>query len=356
MTAGFAVTSAGGPCRDDAAEVEHNDAVARAHDETHVVVDEQHSHSPVDDPAQHRAEVVALDRVEPGRRFVQQHHSGSGCEGSPHPDELALAFRELRGGLFRDVGDPEFVEKLVHHGVVAQSRREDLGGSAQERRAQRNHAQVLAHGEIVEEFAELPRARDSATGTLVRAQGVESRRTEPDRSGRFRESGDRVDAGRLARAVGADETDQLAGFYAQRDVREGDDAAVANGETRGGECVRHHTTSFAGAGRTGRVAGVGGRRVIQTQSRSSGSAVPFVTLRRVRPSMPAGWSTIVAMRRETTDEHLVVRRDTDSVEQEEPEQASDHRHARDHRAARGGDPADIGERQNSERFTDSEAW
>ena len=60
MTAGFVRTSAGRALGDLAAEVEHGDAVGDAHDEAHVVLDEQHRVALVADRA---------DEVHAARRF-----------------------------------------------------------------------------------------------------------------------------------------------------------------------------------------------------------------------------------------------------------------------------------------------
>ena len=58
-------------CRDDLAELEHDDAVADAHDEAHVVVDQERRRPGVRDPPEPLTEVLALARVEPGRRLVE---------------------------------------------------------------------------------------------------------------------------------------------------------------------------------------------------------------------------------------------------------------------------------------------
>ena len=51
MTAGLSRISAGSALGDLAAEVQHHDPVGDAHDQTHVVLDQQHGVALVADPA-----------------------------------------------------------------------------------------------------------------------------------------------------------------------------------------------------------------------------------------------------------------------------------------------------------------
>src|SRR4029078_4192792 len=80
------------------------------------------------------------------------------------------------------------------------------------------HHQVLAYGQIVEQFDRLPRARQPAprpdvgplVAYLVARQG--------NRSGERHESADGIDEGGLAGTVRSDQTDQLAVLDIEVDV------------------------------------------------------------------------------------------------------------------------------------------
>ena len=94
-TLGSSRTSLGVPTGDHLAELQHDDAVADAEHEAHVVVDQQDRRASVDDLAQVAAEGDRLLRVEAGGRFVEAQQLGACGQRPGDGDELALALREL---------------------------------------------------------------------------------------------------------------------------------------------------------------------------------------------------------------------------------------------------------------------
>ena len=78
------------------AEVQHDDAVGDAHDELHVVLDEQHAHAALGvDLLDQPGEVPLLDRVGARGRLVEQQHSRLGAQrpGDLQPALLAVGQR-----------------------------------------------------------------------------------------------------------------------------------------------------------------------------------------------------------------------------------------------------------------------
>jgi hypothetical protein len=97
----------------------------------------------------------------------------------------------------------------------------------------RRDEQVLADAEIVEQLDRLPGACEPEACPRVRRQSGEVARVELDAAARPDEAGDRIDEGGLARAVGADQADQLPGTDLEVDVDDRVHSAEADGHSRG---------------------------------------------------------------------------------------------------------------------------
>ena len=113
----------------------------------------------------------------------------------------------------------------------------------------RGDEEVLAHREVVEELDRLPRARQPAPRPRVRRQRGELLAVELHATAGADEAADRVDEGRLAGAVRADQADELARADLEVDVDDGVHAAEAHRDPRRPQDRRH-----------GRVAALRGRR------------------------------------------------------------------------------------------------
>ncbi len=88
----------------------------------------------------------------------------------------------------------------------------------------------LAHGQLGEQGRGLERAAEPGPGAVVRGQLGDIAPEELDGARNRSEAADRVEQGRLAGPVRADETDHLTGIGMEVDPVDRDDAAVANRE------------------------------------------------------------------------------------------------------------------------------
>ena len=171
MTRGVAADDVRRAARDDLAELEHDDLVADPEHEAHVVVDEQHRLAGVDEAPEPAAELLALVRVEPGRRLVEAHDARLRDERARDADELALALRERVRQLVRNRLEPEQLERGGDLALAAVGRRHRLADEPPDGRAVRGDEEVLAHGEVVEELDRLPRAREPELRAPVGRRG-----------------------------------------------------------------------------------------------------------------------------------------------------------------------------------------
>src|SRR5215470_20404238 len=124
---GVPLDRAGRALGDRAAIVEHDDAVAEPHDQVHVVLDQEHAQPARADALDEPHQPLGLDRVEPGRRLVQQQHRWIGGEGHREPEEPLLAAREIAREGVRLVAETDEVEDrpgaLAEPPLVAAARR-----------------------------------------------------------------------------------------------------------------------------------------------------------------------------------------------------------------------------------------
>ena len=78
------------------AVLEHGDALGHAHDDLHVVLDQEHRHVPlVADAVDERDEVVGLLRVHAGRRLVEQQQLRAQGQRAGHLEPALVAVREV---------------------------------------------------------------------------------------------------------------------------------------------------------------------------------------------------------------------------------------------------------------------
>ena len=156
-------------------------------------------------------------RGETHRRLVEQQHLRLRHERPAHRQHLLLAAAQRAG----DLGSP--LEKPREHLEGARDAVLDLlvghGEPA--------HPQVLLDRQAREGPAALGHLDDARGHDLVRGDRTEVASVEADGpAARADDPGDRVEGGRLARAVGTDERDDLALLDGQRHALEGVDVAV----------------------------------------------------------------------------------------------------------------------------------
>ena len=212
------------PDRDDAAEVEHVDPFASAHDERHVVLDEEHRQSRAGDLAQQRAEGCGLGLVESRRRLVEQQHARLRRECPSQLDEARRTGREPVDAVFGHCLQSDPLENLVgDHG------RGPLPIVRPSASHLRRHEDVLPRGQAPERLEPLERAADPEPGPLMglAARDVATVELDPARV-RPEQPGDDVEQRRLARPVGADQPGDVTDLDVDRHLAEGLQAAEAD--------------------------------------------------------------------------------------------------------------------------------
>ena len=180
-------------------------------------------------PAQAPAELLALVRVEAGGGLVEADEQRSHDERPRDADELALPLGQLLGHRVRQA--PRARAAPARSDISESPVRRDGHGlleRAPDGRAMRGDEQVLADRQVVEQLDRLPRPREPEARTCVRRQPRQVATVELDASPGAHEAGDRVDEGRLARAVRPDEADELPRGDLEIDVDDGVHAAEAD--------------------------------------------------------------------------------------------------------------------------------
>ena len=99
--------------RDDLAEVEHVDVVARAHDQAHVVLDEHDREPGGGELDEQLRELRGLRLVEARRRLVEQDHARLGGERAGHLDQALRAGGQAVDALVGHRGEADALDQLA---------------------------------------------------------------------------------------------------------------------------------------------------------------------------------------------------------------------------------------------------
>src|SRR5439155_4231786 len=200
----------GRPLGELLAGVEHDDAVAGAHDGLHVVLD-HHLGQPVllhveDQPD----DLLALPRIEATHDFVEQDHPGLRRHDARQLQLLALADGQTSGEDLRALLQPDHAQLLESNLLRF---RDGVGA------AQRPDYGVLEHGQFRQGPHFLPGPRHSKLAHLVGREDVDALAVEDHFSARGRvEAGDAVEQRGLAGTIGADQSKDDAGLDGEGDV------------------------------------------------------------------------------------------------------------------------------------------
>src|SRR5436190_465319 len=283
-----------------ATEVEDRDPIRQVEHELDVVFD-QHERdcSLLAHASQRFAELLRLVGVEPRGRLVEQHDDRLARQRAADLDETpgAQRYRDRRA-----VGDrlqPEEPEHVLDGFVLALPRAlaepAEVAEEAEEPLPSLVHPprddEVLAHGQLGEQFHALERPREPAPGAPVRrlAGHVDTAHGHPARA-RAQQTGQHTEQRRLAGAVGADETDGRSAQNRQAHLVERRDTAEPHRHVDGREDRRVGRRR----GRRGRRdLGVGhGATVlarsgisVETSDSSSRRSAPFICRSRRRFTM-----------------------------------------------------------------------
>ena len=180
-----------------------------------------------------RPELLALLRVEPRGRLVEAQEPRLRDERPRDPDELALPLGELARHRVGDASEPEQLEHRSRSRPSRRSVRETVSPIVR---------QTEGRCEATRRFSPTERSSNSSIDCHVRASPRRARacggrpvRSSPSsrtRPSRADEAADRVDEGRLAGAVRADQADEPALADLEVDVDDGVHAAEADRDPR----------------------------------------------------------------------------------------------------------------------------
>src|SRR6266540_6443618 len=196
------------------AVVEHEHRVAQAHDDLHVVLDEQDGLALIAQAAYGLEQVVQQCPVHAGRGLVEQDQRGITHEHPHELHELLLAVRE--------------VPRILTGQALELDEGQQLAGARFRRLARPagDHEQVLQRGQLGEHADDLERPANAAARDLIGLAPVDAHAVEQD-APRIAalHAGDAVEQGGLARAIRADETVDPAALEGERHAVDGVDAA-----------------------------------------------------------------------------------------------------------------------------------
>ena len=209
------------PARDLPTEAEDVHVVGDAHDEVHVVLDEEHGElEVVADLLDEDPELGDLLVVQPAGRLVEEEQPRLGDERPSKLHALLDPVRQRRRRKQRPLAEPDDVEHLQR-----------LGLPHLPPASVRADEHVLEHGHRPEELDVLERARYALAHDLVRGCLEDRRAVEQHLAGvRPVEARDDVEGRRLAGAVRPDEARDVSLLDLERHAVERDDSAEAQGD------------------------------------------------------------------------------------------------------------------------------
>src|SRR4051794_14174523 len=198
--------------------LEHVAALRHVERVVRVLLDEHDRRALLVDLADHVVDAVDDDRRQAERRLVEEQQLRLGHQGAADREHLLLAAGH-RAALLT-LALLEAREQRVHAVEVLA----DAGGIAAREGA---HLEVLEDAHAREDAPSLRRLGDPDLGDLVAGETLDLGAVEEDAAGpRRHDARDRPQRRRLARAVGADERDDLALVDLERDALERLDRAV----------------------------------------------------------------------------------------------------------------------------------
>src|SRR5262245_28898032 len=215
---------------------ENDDAVGIGEHHVHRMLGEQHRDPALDhQPLYQRDQLVAFARRHAGGGLVHQEEARIVGERDRELDPLHVAVGELLAGALGSVRHADLIEQLDGARAMAARERsaeaEDLAVVARER-----HLHVLGYRHRAERRRHLEGAADAEAPDVARVQADDAAAGQGDVATIGRELPvDHVEAGRLARAVGSDQRQELAVAQVEADVLDGMHAAECLGQVVHGE-------------------------------------------------------------------------------------------------------------------------
>ena len=233
MTFGSCWTSCGVPSEIFCAVVEHRDPLGDAHDELHVVLDEQDGElQVVAHLADEADELQRFLRVHPRGGLVEEQELGLRRERTGDLEAPLIAVREVPCVVVVTAGEPAVVEQLrcplMRFALLAPDppRAQDAPDDPALQAAMHPDEDVLERRHLLKEADVLERPADAALGGGVWRRTGDVPAVEDDAArGRLVDAGDHVEERRLAGAVGPDQAHDGALRDREVDVVDRDQAA-----------------------------------------------------------------------------------------------------------------------------------
>src|SRR5258706_3973682 len=231
---------------DDLAVIDHDHAVDDRHQLLQLVLDHQHRRAfrmqPAEAPAlvqptDGAGEEVGLGRVQAAERLVEQQQLGLGGDGARDLEALEIALRERRGRLERHIGDADELERVHRFRLDALH---PLAAAPRARRHQRHH-DVGDDRQVAEGAHVLEGAGNAAVDDVPGREPGDVLAVEDDAPGvGAQDLGDQAQQRSFARAVGADQADQLVALELEAHRVHSSQAAEALGDLLDSEEFRRH--------------------------------------------------------------------------------------------------------------------
>jgi len=195
----------------DLAHLQHVAVVGYLERGTGVLLDQQDGDAGAAQALDHLEHLGDDTRRQPQAGLVQHQQFGTAHQRAPHGQHLAFAARQRPGQLAAPFVQPaehgvDLVQR-VHARAVAQPH---LAKGAQD--------EVVFHRHAGEQLALLGYQRDAQHGPVLQAHVGDVPVFVPDAAARAHRADQRVEQGRLARAVGADHGHDRASFGPQGDA------------------------------------------------------------------------------------------------------------------------------------------
>src|SRR5260221_3345713 len=208
---------------DHLAVVEHDDAVDDAHQHAHDVLDPDDGDAePLADVAEHGGGALHLRRVEAAQAFIGEQQLGLGRQRAGELELLERGGAEAIGAGRRIAGQADLVER--HGGAALRLAPRDTAAGAVER----GEGDIVEQRQLAERARYLEGARYAAAADDMRGLPRDLGPGKDDRAAaRLERAGDQVEDRALARAVGADETEDLALPHLERHLVDRQEAAEA---------------------------------------------------------------------------------------------------------------------------------
>src|SRR5713101_9759829 len=198
---------------------QHDEPRRKAHDRAHDVLDQDDRDALLVEAEQHNEDLLDLGGRQTGHRLVGKQQPRRAGNGAGQLELTHLDLGQIARQALRLVGEPDFREECMA-ALVDRGAGEPRAVPGIDRIEERN-AEIVEKIQAAERFGQLKAAGQPQPGALVGRHAVEPAAVEHDAAAVVVQcAGEAVDQRALARAVGPDQTEPLAGLDRDVDVFE----------------------------------------------------------------------------------------------------------------------------------------